>query len=139
MRFNLDELNLETLDASMNAFPDIYVNQNGVTFSKKAVDELGYPSRIRCQLDGKMRVLTVRMGRRRDDEQSFKFSKPKGEQKSTVVILSKNLVEPIRVAMADVWLPDKRYRVRGFWVEKTLCFDLTDGVQEDYRKGSSEE
>ena len=33
------------------------------------------------------------------------------------------------------WIPGKRYKVRGFWVAdaKTMCFDLNEGVQEDFR------
>lgn len=33
------------------------------------------------------------------------------------------------------WIAGKRYKVRGFWVAdaKTMCFDLNEGVQEDFR------
>ena len=32
-------------------------------------------------------------------------------------------------------IPGKRYKVRGFWVAdaKTMCFDLNEGIQEDFR------
>lgn len=73
-------------------------------------------------------------------QRGYKFSKPKGEQKATVSITNKNLVDPIRAAMEGVWQSDKRYRVRGFWVAdaKTMCFDLSEGVQEDYRNTASD-
>ena len=60
--------------------------------------------------------------------------------KATVSITNKNLVDPIRAAMEGVWQSDKRYRVRGFWVAdaKTMCFDLSEGVQEDYRNAASD-
>lgn len=72
---------------------------------------------------------------------SFKFIKPKSEQKGTVSITSKNLMEPLRTVMADVWEKDKRYRVRGFWVAdaKTMCCDLTESVQEDFRNSTPDE
>lgn len=33
--------------------PDIFVNQTGVTFTRKVVEELGFPPQILCQLDAK--------------------------------------------------------------------------------------
>ena len=75
-----------------------------------------------------------------NEPRGFKFSKPKGEQKTTVSITNKNLVEPIRSAMGKEWERDKRYRVRGFWVAdaKTMCFDLSEGVQEDFRTSGAD-
>jgi len=134
MKIDFSELNFETLDANVNAYPDIFINLNGVTFTKKVVEEMGYPAFVLCQLDAKNRVFAVRMCKS-NEGRSIRFSKPKGEQKSTVSIANKNIVEPIRKVMADSWERDKRYRVRGFWVAdaKTMCFELEEGVQEDFR------
>ena len=51
------------------------------------------------------------------------------------------MTEPIRECMRDTWDTDKRYRVRGFWVAdaKTMCFDLSEGVQEDFRNSSADD
>ena len=111
MKFDFSALNFETLDANVNAYPDIFINQNGVTFTKKVVEDLGYPAYVLCQLDAKNRVFAVRMCKS-NEPRGFKFSKPKGEQKTTVSITNKNLVEPIRSAMGKEWERDKRYRVR---------------------------
>lgn len=72
---------------------------------------------------------------------AFKFSKPKGEQKATVSITNKNLLEPVRKCMGSAWKAEKRYKVTGFWVAeaKTMCFDLSEGVQEDYRSNGADE
>ncbi len=144
MKFDFSALNFETLDPQVNAYPDIFVNVNGVTFTKKVVEDLGYPAYVRCMLDAKARVFAVRMCKS-NEPRGFKFSKPRGEQKTTINLTSKNVIDPIRAAMADTWDAKKRYRVRGFWVadEKTMCFDLSEGVQEDFRgsgaDGDSEE
>ena len=53
MKFDFSALNFETLDANVNAYPDIFINQNGVTFTKKVVEDLGYPAYVLCQLDAK--------------------------------------------------------------------------------------
>ena len=115
MKFDFSSLNFEILDANVNAYPDIFINQNGVTFTKKVVEDMGYPAYILCQLDAKNRVFAIRMCKS-NEPRGFKFPKPKGEQKTTVSISNKILVEPIRSAMKGVWEQDKRYRVRGFWV-----------------------
>ena len=109
------------------------------TFTKKVLDDLNYPAFVLCQLDAKNKVFAVRMCKS-SEQRGYKFSKPKGEQKATVSITNKNLVDPIRAAMEGVWQSDKRYRVRGFWVAdaKTMCFDLSEGVQEDYRNAASD-
>lgn len=44
MKFDFDALNFEILDANTNAYPDIFINQNGVTFTKKVLDDLNYPA-----------------------------------------------------------------------------------------------
>ena len=139
MKFDFSALNFETLDSNVNAYPDMFVNVNGVTFTKKVVEDLGYPAHILCQIDPKAKVFAIRMCKS-NEPKGFKFSKPRGEQKSTVSITSKNLTEPIRECMKGVWDADKRYRVRGFWVvdAKTMCFDLSEGVQEDFRNSGSD-
>ena len=49
--------------------------------------------------------------------------------------MSKDILDN-RAATGEDWVPGKRYRVRGFWVAdaKTMCFDLNEGVQEDFRQ-----
>ena len=46
-----------------------------------------------------------------------------------------NLLDPLRSITGVEWIAGKRYKVRGFWVAdaKTMCFDLNEGVQEDFR------
>ena len=61
MKFDFNALNFEILDANTNAYPDIFINQNGVTFTKKVLDDLNYPAFILCQLDAKNKVFAVRM------------------------------------------------------------------------------
>lgn len=140
MRFDFSSLNFETLDANVNAYPDMFVNVNGITFSRKVVEELNYPAYVLCQIDPKNKVFAIRMCKS-NKPKGFKFSKPRGEQKGSVSITNKNLTEPIRRCMAGEWNPNKRYKVTGFWVAdaKTMCFDLSEGVQEDFRVNNSSE
>ena len=43
MNFDFSALNFETIDSNINAYPDMYINLNGVTFTKKVLEDLGYP------------------------------------------------------------------------------------------------
>ncbi len=72
-----------------------------------------------------------------NEAKGFKFSKPKSEQKGVVTNSNRNLVDPLWVVTGEKWVPGKRYKVREFWVAdaKTMCFDLNEGMQEDFRSG----
>ena len=134
MNFDFSALNFETIDSNINAYPDMFLNQNGVTFTKKVLEDLGYPAFVLCLLDAKARVFAIRSCKS-NEPKGFKFSKPRGEQKGVVTISNKNLLDPLRAVTGEDWIPGKRYKVRGFWVAdaKTMCFDLNEGVQEDFR------
>ena len=112
----------------------MFLNQNGVTFTKKVLEDLGYPAFVLCLLDAKAKVFAIRSCKSNEPKE-FKFSKPRGEQKGVVTISDKNLLDTLRAVTGEDWIPGKRYRVRGFWVAdaKTMCFDLNEGVQEDFR------
>ena len=136
MKFDFNALSFEVLDANSNSSPDIFFNQNGLTFSRKVVEDLGYPPQILCQLDAKNRVFAIRACRK-DESRAFKFSKPKEEQKSTISLSGKNLLDPLRKCTADIWKKGVRYKVTGFWVAdaKTMCFDLNEAVPQNYHTG----
>ena len=101
------------------------------------VHEIGMsvdPPALRPSLYAKARVFAIRSCKS-NEPKGFKFSKPRGEQKGVVTISNKNLLDPLRAVTGEDWIPGKRYKVRGFWVAdaKTMCFDLNEGVQEDFR------
>ena len=53
MNFDFSSLNFETIDSNINAYPDMYLNQSGVTFSKKVLEDLGYPAYVPAGCQGK--------------------------------------------------------------------------------------
>ena len=83
MNFDFSALNFETIDSNINAYPDMFLNQNGVTFTKKVLEDLGYPGFVLCLLDAKARVFAIRSCKS-NEPKGFKFSKPRGEQKGVV-------------------------------------------------------
>lgn len=73
------------------------------------------------------------------EQRGYKFSKPKGEQKATVSITNKNLVDPIRAAMEGVWQAINAIVCVAFGSQtQNDVFDLSEGVQEDYRNAASD-
>ena len=60
MNFDFSALNFETIDSNINAYPDMFLNQDGVTFTKKVLEDLGYPAFVLCLLDAKARVFAIR-------------------------------------------------------------------------------
>ena len=61
MNFDFSALNFETIDSNINAYPDMYINLNGVTFTKKVLEDLAYPAYVLCLLDAKAKVFAIRM------------------------------------------------------------------------------
>ena len=46
MAIDFSKINLEVIDINTNADPDIYINQNGITFSKRVLEDLNYPQNV---------------------------------------------------------------------------------------------
>ena len=95
-----------------------------MTFTKKVLEDLGYPAFVLCLLDAKARVFAIRSCKS-NEPKGFKFSKPRGEQKGVVTISNKNLLDPLRAVTGKDWIPGKRYKVRGFWVADAKPCALT--------------
>ena len=131
--FDVSKLNLQVIDTSLNMSPDIYVNANCITFSKRAVEELGYPSYVQYSTDVENKVFGVKSCRGIDSK-AVPFSKPKSEQTATISTGNKNVTEPVRALMEGVWSDKKRYKVKGFMIDsKTMIFVLPEGVEQEYR------
>ena len=104
MNFDFSALNFETIDSNINAYPDMFLNQSGVTFTKKVLEDLGYPAFVLCLLDAKARVFAIRSCKS-NEPKGFKFSKPRGEQKGVVTISNKNLLTRFALSPARTGFP----------------------------------
>ena len=54
--FDFSALSFETIDGNVNAFPDIFLNQISITFTRKVLDVLNYPTHILFMIDAKNAV-----------------------------------------------------------------------------------
>jgi hypothetical protein len=136
--FDVSKLNLQVIDVSTNMFPDMFVNAHGVTFTKRVLEDMNYPAHIQYSTDTDNKVLGIKACRS-VDKGAYPFSKPRGEQNSTLSCNSKNVLEPIREMMKGVWKDNKRYKVTGFKLDnKTMIFVLPEGVEQEFRASKEE-
>ena len=133
MNFDFSALNFETIDSNINAYPDMFLNQNGVTFTKKVLEDLGYPAFVLCLLDAKARVFAIRSCKS-NEPKGFKFSKPRSEQKGVVTISNKNLLDPLRTVTGEDWIPASATRcaVSGLLMQKPCALTLTRAFRKTF-------
>ena len=110
MNFDFSALNFETIDSNINAYPDMFLNQNGVTFTKKVLEDLGYPA-LFCvcwmRKRGYLRSVPARATNRRDS------SSPSQEANRKVLLRS-----PTRICLTRFALSPAR---TGFPASVTGC------------------
>lgn len=94
MAINFSNINLEVIDTTTNATPDIYINQNGITFSKRVLEDLGYPQNVQYCMDAAQRVFAIRPCKS-NEAKATAFSKAKGEQTTTLSCGNKNIHDTV--------------------------------------------
>ena len=133
MAINFSNINLEVIDLTTNSSPDIFINQNGVTFNKRVLEDLSYPQYVQYCVDSTHKVFAVR-GCKGSEAKATPFSKPKPEQTTTLNCSSKNLRDVI-VAMIPNFDNKTRYKVTGEYdaENRVVYFDLTSAAEANYR------
>ena len=110
MNFDFSALNFETIDSNINAYPDIFLNQNGVTITKKVLEDLAIPP-LFCvcwmRKRGYLRSVPARATNRRAS------SSPSREANRKVLLLS-----PTRICLTRFALSPAR---TGFPASVTRC------------------
>ena len=43
-------ITFEIIDINVNATPDIYINKNGITFSRRVLEDLNYPQNVQYSI-----------------------------------------------------------------------------------------
>ena len=131
IKFNM--INLEVIDINTNATPDIFINQNCITFSKRVLEDLKYPQNVQYCVDNANKVFAVR-GCKGNEARATPFSKPKDEQTKTLSCNNKNLRDVI-VAMIPDYDPKKRYKITGEYdsENRVMYYDMTTAEESVYR------
>lgn len=131
IKFNM--INLEVIDINTNATPDIFINQNCITFSKRVLEDMKYPQNVQYCVDNANKVFAVR-GCKGNEARATPFSKPKDEQTKTLSCNNKNLRDVI-VAMIPDYDPKKRYKITGEYdsENRVMYYDMTTAEESVYR------
>ena len=139
MAINFKEINLEVIDISTNASPDIFINANCITFSKRVLEDLNYPQHVQYCMDAEHRVFAIRACKG-NEVKATPFSKPRGEQTSTLSTNSKNMHDTVSRLIPE-YNPKSRYKVTGYLdaENRILYFDMSDAEVSNYRASSNEE
>ena len=124
MAIDFKSITLEVIDINTNSTPDIYINQNSITFSRRVLDDLNFPQFVQYCLDTAHKVFAIRVCKG-SEAKATPFSKPKAEQNFTLACKSRNLREII-VSMIPEFNPQKRYKITGEYdhENRVMYFDI---------------
>ena len=127
-------INFDIIDLTVNATPDIYVNKGNITFTKKVLEDLGYPANVQYCTSDVDKVFAIRACKS-NEMKSNPFSKPKSEQTTTLSTSNKNIIESVRALLKESCNPNQRYKVTGYFdaESRTIFFDMEEAVEDAYR------
>ncbi len=125
MAIDFSTITLEVIDLNTNATPDIFINQNSVTFSKRVLEDLNYAPFVQYCVDAGNHVFAIKPCKG-NESRATAFSKQKSEQTTTLSCGNKNLHE-ILVHMIPEYQEKRRYKVIGYWdmENKIMYYDMT--------------
>jgi hypothetical protein len=135
---DFSNLQFDLIDITTNATPDLFVNLNGVTFTRKVVSDLGFPANVQYSINAEHGIIAMKPCKGNESKASA-FSKPEKEQTKTITTTNPNLRE-VMTNMIPNYNPKKRYKIVGqFDAEKHIMyFDMTTAEISDFKKGKDD-
>ena len=139
MSINFANVNLEVIDITTNATPDMFINQNNITFSKRVLEDLNYPQTVQYCLDASQKIFAIRICKG-NEVKATPFSKPKTEQTGTLSCSYKNLRDVI-VTMIPDYNEKCRYKVKGEYdsENRVMYFDMGTAEKCAFRSSTPKE
>ena len=118
-------ITFEIIDINVNVTPDIYINKNGITFSRRILEDLNYPQNVQYSIFAPDRVFAI-WACKSNKSKLAPFSKLCGEQVNTLNTTNKNIVDAVREFLLESVKTDKRYRVTGHFDSegRIMYFDM---------------
>lgn len=138
MKIDFSSINLEVIDLSINSYPDIFINQNNVSFSKRVIEDLNYPPFVQYCVDASHKIFAIRACKG-SEAKATPFSKQKGEQAKNIVCTKKSLRDTL-LALIPEGDANQRYKITGEYdVEnRVMYFDMTTAKKSSYFNESDE-
>lgn len=125
MKIDFSAINLEIVDLNTNSSPDIFINQNGISFSKRVLEDLNYPQFVQYCVDASQNIFAIRACKGTETK-AVLFSKPKAEQTKQLSVTNKNLRDVMLSLIPDC-NKKERYKVTGEYdaENRVIYFDMT--------------
>lgn len=133
-KFDFSNITLKIIDLNMNNAPDMYVNQNGITFSKRVLEEMNNPAYVQYCVDAEHAVFAIRACKG-TESRAVPFLKGQTDQPKTVSCGNKNIHEVVTRLIPD-YQAKKRYKVEGHYdsENKIMYYDLREAVLSNFFK-----
>lgn len=137
-KFDFSNITLKVIDITMNSTPDLYINQNNITFSKRALEDMGYPGYVQYCVDAEHAVFAVRACKG-TESRAVPFFKGNTEQVKTLSCGSKAIHDVITHLIPE-YKEKKRYKVIGQYdsERKIMYYDLSEAVVSNFFKEEKE-
>lgn len=138
MAINFSNINLEVVDLNINATPDLFLNQNCITFSRRVLEDMNYPQYVQYCVDASQKIFAIRSCKGTETK-ATPFAKPKAEQSGTLSTTNKNLRDVMSAMITD-YNSKKRYKVVGQYdsENRVMYFDMAIAEEANYHKHTTE-
>ena len=139
-KFDFSKLTLQVIDITMNSTPDIYINQKSITFSKRLLDDMGYPGYVQYCIDPEQGVFAVRVCKG-NEAKAVAFSKPRNEQMNSTLTLTNKNIHDVIAKFIPGYTTKKRYKLVGHYdsENKIMYFDIKEATVHMYHKEEPED
>lgn len=137
-KFDFSSINLKVIDININSNPDMYINQNNISFSRRVLEDMSYPAYVQYCLDAEQAVFAIRACKG-NESRAVAFVKGQNEQSKVITIGNKNIHEVI-TRMIPEYQPKKRYKAVGHYdsENKIMYYDLREAVISNFFKEGKE-
>ena len=137
--FDFSNITLKVIDINLNSSPDIYVNQKNITFTRRVLEDMGYPAYVQYCLDAEQGIFAIRSCKG-NEAKAVPFSKPRNEQTTTLTCGIRN-VHDIIIKFIPEYIPKKRYKLTGYYdgENKIMYYDLKEAKVNMFHKEDSVE
>lgn len=122
-QFNIESFDIISLLRRGEA--EMQLNKRYMTFTKSLIEEMGWPPYIRILINAKDGIFALQACKA-TDENAYKFSRPKGEQKDAKYCCTISVKNSVIAAMGDKWDENKFYGFKGTYFSdaKAMVFEL---------------
>ncbi len=128
-KYDVKSFTFETIDVNMTDKPEMTINLNNVSFTKRVLDLMGYPGYVQYCVDAGQRIFALRVCKG-NESRAAAFSKPREEQTTVLSTANKNICETAK-KLIENFNPKKRYIIEGFYDkdEKIMIFDMKEAKE----------